>query len=357
MKFFDTPLMMPTYILDAMAHAFRHNRPPILGFDAKPADYDQVEGIAVIPVLGILAHREHRRYGQTLYQGIRKNFLAAVDNEDVRTILFDIHSPGGEVAGIFDLADSIYNARGQKPIYAIANETALSAAYLIASAADRIFLSRTSSLGSIGVRAVHYEQSRLEKDVGVKFTTVVWGDRKDDYTPHKPLNPGAHGALQRSVDRLGTMLTETVARNRSLPVKTIIDTEAKIYSGAEAVNIGLADEVLPWDAVIESISQLTGNPNGAATMEVKKNVPVKTAENPQTNIDAIVASAKRRSGSEPTVNTQDVCKPLTNPLIENAQRRVEAMDNNEPVPVCRPGINPLIASAKRRAAAAAVTIE
>ncbi|HHX9043194.1 TPA: S49 family peptidase, partial [Yersinia enterocolitica] len=102
--------------------------------------YDVIEGIAVIPVQGTLVQKlgTLRPYsGMTGYDGIRASFLTAINDDAVKGICFDIDSPGGEVAGCFDLVDEIYAARGAKPIWAILSENAYSAAYALASAADR----------------------------------------------------------------------------------------------------------------------------------------------------------------------------------------------------------------------------
>jgi ClpP class serine protease len=104
---------------------------------AQSKGYDVVEGVAIIPVQGTLVQKlgTLRPYsGMTGYDGIRANLSMAMEDDTVRAIAFDIDSPGGEVAGCFDLVDSIYKARGIKPMWAILGEHAYSAAYAIASA-------------------------------------------------------------------------------------------------------------------------------------------------------------------------------------------------------------------------------
>nr|EIW5042828.1 S49 family peptidase [Klebsiella pneumoniae] len=108
--------------------------------------YENVLGIAVIPISGTLVQKlgSLRPYsGMTGYDGIRQAFLTAMEDQDVSGICLDIDSPGGEVAGCFDLVDIIYSSRGKKPIHAILTESAYSAAYAIASAADHISVPRT----------------------------------------------------------------------------------------------------------------------------------------------------------------------------------------------------------------------
>ncbi|MDC9591541.1 S49 family peptidase, partial [Xenorhabdus sp. XENO-10] len=137
---------------------------------AKPdAGYDVLEGIALIPVQGTLVQKlgSLRPYsGMTGYDGIRQVFLRALNDPEVKGICLDIDSPGGEVAGCFDLVDLIYQSRGEKPIHAILSENAYSAAYAIASAADRIIVPRTGGVGSVGVIVIHCDWSQHIKEDG-----------------------------------------------------------------------------------------------------------------------------------------------------------------------------------------------
>ncbi len=209
--------------------------------------------VAVIPVLGALSYRGYNWYSRSTYQDIRENFRSALNNADIEAIVFDIDSPGGEVAGVFDLADEIYNARGEKPIYAIANESAYSAAYAIASAADDIFLSRTGNVGSIGVIAMHSDWSKYDEKLGVKYTAIYAGERKNDFNPDEPLSKEAHRIAQNRVNQVYDIFVETVARNRDLPVDAVRKTEAGIYRGQDALDAELADEVMSWEEAMEKI--------------------------------------------------------------------------------------------------------
>ena len=93
----------------------------------------------MIEISGGLTYRAYS-WWTTSYLDIRDSFRAAMADERVNSVLFLIDSPGGEVAGLFDLVDEIYHARGTKPIIAVADEAAFSAAYAIASAADEVYL-------------------------------------------------------------------------------------------------------------------------------------------------------------------------------------------------------------------------
>lgn len=213
--------------------------------------YQIVEGVAVIPVEGTLVQKlgTLRPYsGMTGYDGIRINFLSALSNPDVKGILLDINSPGGEVSGCFDLVDTIYQARGDKPIWAILNESAYSAAYAIASAADRIIVPRTGGTGSIGVIWMHMDWSKAVKEQGLNVTIIRHGERKCEGNPYEPLSKVANAAYQADVDEVGLLFSDTVARNRGLNTKAIQALQAATFQGQSGVEQGLADSVMAPDA-------------------------------------------------------------------------------------------------------------
>jgi signal peptide peptidase SppA len=219
--------------------------------DNPRAGYDVFQGVALIPVQGTLVQKlgSLRPYsGMTGYDGIRQNFLTALADPKVTAIVLDIDSPGGEVAGCFDLVDTIYAARGEKPIWAILNEGAYSAAYAIASAADHITVPRTGGTGSIGVIWMHVDWSRALADGGIKVTFVTHGERKADGHPEIPLSKEAQARFQADIDTMGELFVSTVARNRGLSAKAVRDTQARTYLGAAGVSLGLADQVAAPDA-------------------------------------------------------------------------------------------------------------
>ncbi|POZ13461.1 serine peptidase, partial [Lelliottia aquatilis] len=181
----------------------------------KETGYDVLEGVAVIPVHGTLVQKlgSLRPYsGMTGYDGIRQSFLNALHDPEVTAICLDVDSPGGEVGGCFDLVDLIYASRGKKPIHAILTESAYSAAYAIASAADRIVVPRTGGVGSIGCIVIHCDWSqRIEKE-GLQVSIITFGDRKAETNSLRPLSDQARAGIQAEVDAAGVLFVDTVAR-------------------------------------------------------------------------------------------------------------------------------------------------
>ena len=221
--------------------------------------------ISVIPISGSLVHKTHgldAMSGLQSYNDIRQSFQAALA-EDSAAILLDIDSPGGDSNGVLDLADEIYRARGTKPIYAVANESAYSAAYAIASAADKIFLSRTAGVGSVGVIGVHRDQSEADAKAGLKYTTMFKGARKADFNPHEPLSPEAKAIFDGIISDHYDDFVELVARNRGLKTRQVKATEAGFFIGEKAIQQGLADEVVSFSEVPARILEdLNANQQG-----------------------------------------------------------------------------------------------
>ena len=211
--------------------------------------YELIGGLAIIPVRGVLVQRAglDTDDGITGYDGIRLRFLAALQDDAAAGIVLDVDSPGGEVSGVADLAETIFRARGVKPIWAILNEKGFSAAYFIASAADRVTVPRTGGTGSIGVIAIHMEESRKNAREGIRVNLLTHGARKGDGNPWQRLPSAARRRFQADIDQLGDMFVRTVARNRGLAPRTVSAMEAGCYLGADGVSAGLADQVAAPD--------------------------------------------------------------------------------------------------------------
>jgi signal peptide peptidase SppA len=239
-KLMNKPLMLAAQAIEIIAGI------EWFAADSKVLAYNMYNDIAVIPIQGLLTKNcqcGSHFFGTTSYEEIHESIATALDDSKVNSILLDIDSPGGEVSGLFDLVDFIYESRNVKPIYAIANDYAFSAAYAIASAASKIFVNRTSGVGSIGVVATHFDQSAYDKKEGIKYTTIFAGDKKNDLSPHEPISDAAASDLQKEVDRLFGMFVATVARNRNISTAQVRATQAALYYGEDSLSLGLADEI------------------------------------------------------------------------------------------------------------------
>jgi len=207
-----------------------------------------VEGIAIIEIAGTLVHRGAwigQSSGLTSYEGIAAQLQAALSDPAIRGIALDIDSFGGEVAGAFDLADRLRAARQVKPVQAFVADHALSAAYALASQADRIILPRTGAVGSIGVVAMHSDMSGALDQKGIAVTLIHAGAHKVDANPYQPLPEAVRTRIAGELEDLRQLFAETVAEGRGRRLDTLraLGTEAAVFRGEAAFFAGLADEV------------------------------------------------------------------------------------------------------------------
>lgn len=234
--------------------------------------HEAPDKIALIPIYSTLVQR-NRGFdgfsGLTSYASIKNNIQKALVDSSIAGILLDIDSPGGSVAGCFDLCDFIYEARCKKTIWAISNEKAYSAAYAIACSAEKVYTPRTGGVGSIGVIYMHVDESAKNEKEGIKYTPVYAGKRKVDGASMGPLSAEARKKVQNMVDVTYDIFTQTIARNRSITQDRVKSTEAAMFMGDQGVSNGLVDAVHTFDEVINLFSENIGKSNKAMSATLK----------------------------------------------------------------------------------------
>ena len=296
-------------------------------------------GIAVIPVYGTLVKRTlglEAASGLTSYAQIADDIDTALKDSAVDGILLDIDSPGGEASGVFELAEHIRKASETKPIWAHANDSAFSAAYAIASAANRITLSKTAGVGSIGVIALHVDQSQHDAKEGLTYTAIYAGSHKNDLSPHQPLTESAHDALQSEVDRLYGMFVSLVAEMRSLDPKKVIGTEAGLFFGDNAIEAGLADGVGTFEQTLAALAETLRTTKALHTQaraSPKSQTTIPNLHSQKTSQeclmhdtdDTVVAddTTQNTETTEPTATPTDIAVPLMT-VAKQMDSRVEA---------------------------------
>jgi capsid assembly protease len=251
--------------LDPRGGALAPDNAPTIPQAERPRGYRIERGVATLPVRGVLVRRAGQMTPDSTplqsYQNLTHVLRAARSDSRVRGILLEVDSPGGEAGGVFDFASEVRRTAQVKPVWAIANDDALSAAYAIAAAAEQVWTTNTGAAGSIGVVALHADQSRFDAEAGFNFTYLYKGARKIDASPHMPLSAEARGQIQGEVDRIYDMLISGVAEHRRLPPERLRMTEAALYFGDNALGAGLADRLGTIDeahaALAEHISPIT----------------------------------------------------------------------------------------------------
>lgn len=210
------------------------------------------DGVAVIKVSGPLfryANLMTRVCGATSYELLAQDFNKAVQSPQIKGILLDIDSPGGEVNGCSELSDMIYQARGKKPIIAYASGACCSGAYWIASACDKIFVADTAILGSIGVVSI------FEKDDEDKTIEIV-----SSQSPNKRPNINTEegrAKIQSRVDELAEVFISKVARNRNITADDVVKNfgAGDVSVGQHAVRQGLADGLSSFEAIVTNFNK------------------------------------------------------------------------------------------------------
>ena len=309
-RVFNTPLMIDSKKLTAILAVLA----PRLGVDPpdveaallneqrnrKPYAVTDV-GVAVIEVAGSLVNRAsgmEAQSGLTSYEQLGNEILDAATDPGVKGILLRFDSFGGEANGAWDVAGLIEEAARLKPVWASVDDWALSAGYLLASATDRIWVTRTGGVGSVGIIAMHLDQSGWDVANGLKYTTVFAGARKNDFTPHEPLSDGARDVLASEVDRLYGMFVDAVARRRSASAQAVCGTEAGILYGEDSVARGFADRVGTFREALAAMTATVSKPKFTKGDQTVSDTTQAATTAPAIDVQAIEAEARQRGYAE-----------------------------------------------------------
>lgn len=172
-RFFDCPLLIDRSAAEAMVTALAddfsvepmmdsRNLESMARPERQTALYEDQDGVAVVPIVGELAHRAtaiNSMSGSVGYAGMQTHLLKLSENPKVAGILLDMDTPGGEVGGLAELSEAIAEISQKMPVWAIANSMMASAGYWIGSTVDRVIATPYAKVGSIGVVAMHIDIS------------------------------------------------------------------------------------------------------------------------------------------------------------------------------------------------------
>lgn len=200
-------------------------------------------GVAVVPISGVLVHRAGQIDATTSdplrsYESIQADLAMAANDRDVRAVVLNLDTPGGECTGVSATGRAIAALAEAMPVVACANGYALSAGMWLASAADMIVVEELGAVGSIGVVAAHVDMSGADRQDGFAYRYYFQGDHKVDLNPHEAPTPDAEALLMADIRSAYDMFTGFVAEQRGMPVEEIVATQARVYSGADAVPLG-----------------------------------------------------------------------------------------------------------------------
>lgn len=212
--------------------------------------------VQVIPVYGAITPRAGmmaNSSGGTSVESVRKNVRAALADPSVGALVLDIDSPGGDVAGIPELGAELLQARSRKPLFAVANSNAFSAAYWLGSAASEFYVTPSGSVGSIGVVAVHEDHTERIAKEGVKPTVVTSSKYKAERSRAAVLTKEARADIQAEVDAYHAMFLQAVADGRGVTVDTVAQDygEGRTFVAKKAEARGMVDGVATLEQVIQ----------------------------------------------------------------------------------------------------------
>ncbi len=238
--------------LSASALGLEFDLPNIVG----AAPFTPMGTTAVVDIDGPLTN--HSALLWESYDGIRQRAAAAFSSAS-ESVVLRIDSPGGDAAGCFELARELRamsEATG-KPLYAHVDHMAASAAYAIACAAQKIVVTSTAQVGSVGIVLALVDQTEMDKAAGLNFAVITSGARKADHCPHVAISEDAKAAAQNEVDSLAALFFSVVADSRGITPDDVKALEAGVFRGARAVESRLADEVGTFRELLGTISGVT----------------------------------------------------------------------------------------------------
>lgn len=270
----------------------RHGKGELLCMDPQMADVDMFleppncneyreDGIAVVRIRGPLEHHlASSVIGSSkawdCYEDVLIRAQEAFEHSEMRCVLLDIDSPGGEAAGSVQCHRMLMKMRVayRKPLYAYANESMNSAAYCIGSACDEIWCPDTGVVGSIGVIATLFDRTAANVKEGVVRELVTSGEYKADGHADREISDGVRGRMQKRVDVFADVFWGIVAAARKTTIDAVASLEAGVFVGQQAVDVGVADGVMARDEFLDllgrSIQQVTEEPESAPLTPLKR---------------------------------------------------------------------------------------
>lgn len=259
----ETPWAVMPSSLTAFVESIRAG---VIEHSAQPTatGAQHVGNVSVIPIRGAIDNHSDwlaELFGGTSIDAIRAMFRAEMADPTVKAIVFDIESPGGTALGVTEFAAEIRAARGAgKPIVAVANTVAASAAAWIGAQADEFIATPSAQVGSIGVYAVHQEASKLLADMGITTTIIRSSPQKNDANEFEPLTAEARAELQKRVDTTYALFLQDMAKGRriSVPQAEAQFGDGRVFVAKDALAAGLIDRIDTIEATIGRVHRASG---------------------------------------------------------------------------------------------------
>jgi len=226
-------------------------------------------GVGVLSLFGPIfgkANLMTQMSGATSLEIFRDDLQEMLENDRVHSIVLSIDSPGGTSDGVAETGEMIKEGRNIKPIYAIADSQAGSAAYWLASQATEVFATPSGSVGSIGAYTVHEDRSVSDAQEGRKYTFISAGPYKTEGNPHEPLSAEGVAYRQEVIDEIYDDFVTAIANGRNID-KSVVDSDfggGRMVTAKKALEVGAIDGITTQNALISTLNR----PKGAASSYV-----------------------------------------------------------------------------------------
>jgi ClpP class serine protease len=316
-----------------------------LEFSACEAENEEIPGGVVVRIEGPLCQRAGFFDG---YDSIQRRFQDALDCGG--RVVLRINSPGGDVAGLSEAVRAMRAAaeRAGADVVAFVDEAAYSAAYALATVANRICLPPSGGVGSIGIITEMIDRTENNDMVGLRVAVIASAAQKTDGHPDVPLAEPALERAQNRVDALARQFAELVAERRGGAAEDYLALQAGTFLGAEAISAGLADDVASWAEVAQvgtpsrSGSQYAGrgkSPQGVvmASEEKKMRRMVKKSEEVEESYASEEESEEAESAEAAEAAEGDEAPESEAPASEAPESKKDA----------RKGESAIVAAARR----------
>ncbi len=293
----------------------------------------RIGSVGVIPLMGPVfryANLFTRISGATSSEVFAKDLGEMLTDPAIQSIVIDVDSPGGDVNGTHELAELIYNARGEKPITAFISGYGASAAYWIASAADKVLAGPTALVGSVGAVITYRDYSKAQEKSGVRELVMVSSQsprkRLDPFDEDKDRAAQARDDIQSILDGLAEVFITSIARNRNTTPEHVLAHfgQGRVMLGGEAAEdgVGLVDEVTTFEALLKTLNDRGSGPALMFRPPVGKN----RAQSNQGDNMAADEPQDRPAAEMPEVTKEFVANE--HPSVANALRREGAESEN-----------------------------
>lgn len=221
--------------------------------------------VAVIRVSGFITQKPNiftLLFGGTSTEMLAREVRAAMGDPSIASLILDVDSPGGDVQGVTEAANAIRGLRGRKPMIAVANPIMASAAYWLGAQADEVIATPSAIMGSIGVFAVHMDESAAIANAGIKLTPVTWGRMKLSGASFLPLSEEARASMQARVDYFGKVMESDIAKGRRISPASVHGQygEGEVFTPPGAKARGLVDRIATLEEIAGHLARGKGLP-------------------------------------------------------------------------------------------------